>query len=239
MRNVVTLAQRELNSQFFSPVAYGVITLFLVMSGIMFAMMSFQPGGEASVRAVFGPWMLLILLFIISLVTMRLLSEEFRSGTIETLMTAPVSDTDVVLGKYLAALIFYVVMLAPTVIYPILISMYGGLDLGLTVCCYLGLVMAGSLYIAAGVFFSTCTRSQVVAGMCTFVVLAMLTFLPRVAAQMQEGIVRVIFQHVAIDEQYLVFWRGMLDSRAVVFFVTGTAMFLFLAVKALEFRRWR
>lgn len=239
MRNVVTVAQRELNSQFFSPIAYGVITIFLMLTGIMFWMMNFRPGAEASVRAVFGPWMLLVLLFILSLLTMRLLSEEFRSGTIETLMTAPVTDADVIVGKFLAVLFFYLIMLATTVIYPILVAVYGGLDVGLTLSCYIGLFLVGGLYIAVGVFFSACTCNQVVAGLCSFVVLAIFTFLASYLGGSQEGLVRVVLQHLSISDHYQGFLRGLIDTSHLIFFLSATALFLFLAVKVLELRRWR
>lgn len=239
MRNIVTVAQRELNSQFFSPIAYGVITSFLVLTGIWFWMTTMTPGAESSVRLVFGPLILLVMLFVLSLMTMRLLSEEFRSGTIETLMTAPVSDAEVIVGKFLAVLVFYVILLASTVIYPILVAMYGSLDVGLTVSCYVGLLLVGALYSAVGVFFSTCTRNQVVSGLCSFVVLAIFTFLSSYIGQSQEGTIRVVLQHLSITDHYQGFLRGLLDTSHMIFFLSMTGLFLFLAVKALEFRRWR
>ncbi len=239
MRNIVTVAERELRAQFVSPIAYGVLTLFLMLSGIMFWMMNFMPGAESSVRPVFGQWMLLLLLFILSMLTMRLLSEEFRSGTIETLMTAPISDAEVILGKFVGVLVFYLVMLAATLIYPVLVALYGPLDVGLTFSCYIGLLLAGSLYIAVGVFFSACTRNQVVAGSASFILLAIFTFLSSYLGASQEGTVRVVLQHLSIAEHYEGFLRGLIDTSHVVFFLSVTALFLFFATKALEFRRWR
>jgi len=239
MRNIVTLAQRELGTQFYSPVAYGVIALFLVLGGILFWLMSFLPGAEASVRNVFGPWMLLLLVFILSMLTMRLMSDEYRSGTIETLMTAPVTDAEVIVGKFLSALVFYVLMLATTLVYPILLGMYGRLDVGLTVACYVGLLLAGALYISVGMFFSACTRSQLVAGMSSFVVLSIFTFLASFIGRSQEGMVRVVLQHLSVTDHYEGFLRGLVDTSNVIFFLSGSVLFLFLAVKVLEFRRWR
>ncbi|NOT02322.1 MAG: ABC transporter permease subunit [Phycisphaerales bacterium] len=239
MRNVMTITRRELAAWFYSPMAYGVITLFLVLAGIMFDLLTFEPGAEASIRGVFGPWMLLILAFMLAMLTMRLLSEEYRNGTIETLMTAPVTDAEVIGGKYLGALVFYAVMLLGTLIYPVLVSKYGGLDSGLTFACYLGLLLTGALYIAVGLFFSACTQNQIVAGLAAFVVLAVFTFLTNFIGQMQEGTLRVTLQHLSVAEHYESFMRGMIDFTHVTFFITTTAVFLFLAVKALEFRRWR
>jgi len=239
MRNIVTVAQRELRAQFVSPIAYGVLTLFLMLSGIMFWMTNFMPGGESSVRPVFGQWMLLLLLFILSMLTMRLLSEEFRSGTIETLMTAPISDAAVILGKFVGVLVFYLVMLAATLVFPVIVAFHGPLDVGLTFSCYVGLLLTGSLYIAVGVFFSACTRSQVVAGSASFVLLAIFTFLSSYLGASQEGTVRVVLQHLSVAEHYEGFLRGLIDTSHVVFFLSVTALFLFFATKALEFRRWR
>ena len=239
MRCIVTVARRELATQFFSPIAYGVITLYLLVSGVLFWMVNFQPGAEASVRAVFGPWMLLLLVFVLSMLTMRVLSEEFRSGTIETLMTAPVTDAEVIIGKFLAILVFYLVMLATTIVYPILVNAHGGIDVGLTISMYIGLLLVGALYVSVGVFFSACTQNQVVAGLCSFVVLSIFTFLANAIGRAQEGSVRVVLQHLSVVDHYEDFLRGLFDTSHLIFFVSVTALFLFFAVKALEFRRWR
>ena len=111
--------------------------------------------------------------------------------------------------------------------------------MGLTVSCYVGLLLVGALYIAVGVFFSACTRNQVVAGLCSFVVLAIFTFLSSYIGRSQEGTIRVVLQHLSIVDHYQGFLRGLLDTSHAIFFVSVTALFLFLAVKVLEFRRWR
>lgn len=239
MKNIGTLTQRELSVLFYSPVAYVVIAIFLIISGIFFGSDNFQPGAEASVRVLFGSYLPLILVFILPMLTMRLLSEEFRSGTIETLMTAPVTETDVIVGKFLGALLFYGVMLATTLIYVVLIALYGPLDKGLVVSTYVGLILLGGLYTAVGLFFSACTRNQVIAVLCSFVLLAVLTFLANWMAGQQEGTIRVILQQVSIMSHYQDFARGLIDLNHVVYFVSSTALFLFFAVKVLESRRWR
>ncbi len=239
MRNIPTLTHRELSTQFYSPIAYIVITIFLVISGIFFISDNFTSGGEASVRDIFGNYMPLILVFILPMLTMRLMSEEYRSGTIETLMTAPVNDAEVILGKFFGAVLFYFVLLASTLVYPIVVSLYGPLDVGLTLSCYVGLMLVGSLYIAVGIFFSSCTRNQVIAVLCSFVLLAVFTFLVHYIGQQQEGVVRVVMQHLSIISHFQDFSRGLVDITHVVFFLSSTCLFLFFAVKILEFRRWR
>jgi ABC-2 type transport system permease protein len=239
MKHVPTLAQRELSVYFFSPIAYVVITIFLLVSGILFATQSFQPGAEASLRRIMGDIMPLILVFILPMVTMRLLSEEFRSGTIETLMTAPVSDVDVVLGKFVGAALFYIVMLATTLLYAVLVAIYGTLDVGMLACTYLGLLLLGGFYISVGLFFSAWTRNQVIAVVCSFVLLAILTFLASFLGGLLSGSPRLIVQQLSVMSHFTDFARGALVTNHVVFFVTMTALFLFLTVKTLESRRWR
>ncbi len=239
MHNVGTLIRRELSVLFYSPIAYVVMAIFLVVTGIFFARENFLPGGESSLRITFGNYLPVILVFIIPMLTMRLLSEEFRGGTIETLMTAPVSETSIVLGKFLGTLVFYMAMLATTLLHAVLIAVYGQLDVGLLLCSYLGLILLGALYIAVGLFFSACTRNQVIAVLCSFVLLAVFTLLANWLASGQEGTIRVMLQHLSIVAHFRDFARGLVDTNHLVFFITTTALFLFLSVKVLESRRWR
>ncbi len=236
--NVATLTGRELSAQFFSPIAYVVIAVFLVVSGIFFGAETFQPGGEASCRALFQV-LPIILVFVLPMLTMRLMSEEYRNGTIESLMTAPVRDLEVILGKFLGSFIFFLVLLGSTLIYPLLVSVWGPLDMGLAFSSYVGLALMGALYIAVGLFFSTCTRNQVIAVLCSFVLLAILTLLADYLARSFEGTLRVVLQQVSLLAHYQDFARGLIDTNHTLFFVTSTALFLFFAVKVLEFRRWR
>jgi ABC-2 type transport system permease protein len=233
------LTRRELSAFFLSPIAYVVLALFLVLTGIFFVTDNFLPGEEASLRITFGNYLPVILVFIIPMLTMRLLSEEFRGGTIETLMTAPVSDADVVLGKFLGTLVFYLVLLGTTLLHVILVAAFGSLDVGLVICSYLGLLLLGGLYISVGLFFSACTRNQVIAVVCSFVLLAVFTFLANYLAREQQGILRVVLQHVSIVAHFQDFARGLVDTNHLVFFLTTTGLFLFLTVKVLESRRWR
>ncbi len=239
MRNVGTLTRRELSMFFFSPIAYVVLSVFLVVTGMFFIRDNFVPGGEASLRITFGNYLPVILVFIVPMLTMRLMSEEFRSGTIETLMTSPVSETDVVLGKFFGTLVFYLVMLASTLLHVILVACYGPLDVGLLLCTYLGLILLGGLYASVGLFFSALTRNQVIAVVCSFVLLAVFTFLANYIARDQEGTLRVVLQHMSVMAHFQDFARGLVDVNHLVFFVTMTVFFLFLTVKALESRRWR
>jgi len=239
MQKVGTLTRRELSVFFFSPIAYVVIAIFLVVTGIFFTSDNFLPGAEASLRITFGNYLPLILVFVLPMLTMRLLSEEFRSGTVETLMTAPVSEADIVLGKFLGTLVFYLAMLATTLLHVVLIAVYGPLDVGMLLATYLGLILLGGLYISVGLFFSACTRNQVFAVLCSFVLLAVFTFLANYLAREQEGTLRVVLQHLSIVAHFQDFARGLVDTNHLIFFLSTTVLFLFLTVKVLESRRWR
>ncbi len=241
MRNIVTLAQRELATYFFSPIAYVVLALFLALSGFFFGTRVFEPGGPASLRQLFEWIVPLIVFFALPVVTMRLMSEELRSGTIESLMTAPVTDVEVILGKFFGVLVFYVAMLATTVVHWIMIALYStsGTDVGATLTGYFGLLLLGSLYLAVGLFFSTCTRNQVIAALASLVLLGFFMYLPMLVAPQLTGAARAIVQHAWIQSHYDDFARGLIDLNHLLFFLSGIVFFLFLSVKVLESKRWR
>jgi ABC-2 type transport system permease protein len=238
MRNVTPVVQRELNADFYSPIAYAVLTVFLVITGIFFLATTFTPGGESSIRNMVEV-LTVLLVIILPLLTMRLLSEEFKSGTIETLMTAPVSEADVIVGKFLGAFVFYMVMLATTLVYAVIVAIFGELDIGLLVATYLGLLLLGGLYIAVGLFFSACTKNQIIAAVFSVVLLMVFTFLAPWLATKLRGLLGICMHHLSIREHADDFGRGLVDTNHLIFFVTSTGMFLFLAVKVLESRRWR
>ncbi len=239
MKNIKPVMQRELNGYFCSPIAYAVITIFLLVLGIFFLILTFIPGNESSLRPIFQLVMPIILLIFLPVLSMRLISEELRSGTIETLMTAPVSETDVVLGKFIGAFLFYMVMLATTLVYAVILSVYGQVDWGLILSSYIGLLLLGGLYLAVGIFFSACTKNQIISVICTIILLLILTFMVKVLALKQTGGVGLLLHHLSIREHFDDFTRGLVDTNHLVFFLTTTGLFLFLTAKVLESRRWR
>lgn len=242
MSVVNTLTRRELGAYFLSPIAYVMMAMFLFLSGLAFGLGTFVGGGESSLRALFlpNPWMLMILVFVLPLLTMRLVSEELRSGTIEALMTAPVTDTQVILGKYFGALAFYAILLLSVfIIFPLILSFYGPIDMALLLCHFLGMLLIGGLYIAVGLFFSVSTKHQLIAALLAIVVLAIITFGSSGLATKLEGSARAVLQHLSVGEHFSTFARGLLGPNAVIFFLTASAAFLFFAVKWLEIRRWR
>ncbi|MCK6456991.1 MAG: ABC transporter permease [Phycisphaerae bacterium] len=238
MRNVVALTQRELAANFLSPVAYIVALAFLVASGHFFLADTLVPGREASLRPMFDS-MAQILVFAIPLLTMRVLSEEFSTGTIETLMTAPVSDIEVVTSKFLGVLLFYASLLLTTLIHVGLLIYFGGGDFPAILLAYAGMLLLGALFVAVGVFSSSVTRYQLLAALLGMGILSILTFVVDQLGRWRGGAWRTVLSYVNVLGQFEDFSKGLFDSSAIVFFITGTLFFLFLAVKSLESHRWR
>jgi ABC-2 type transport system permease protein len=239
MRNTTAIMQRELLSLFFSPIGYIVIAGFLLITGVIVLMtQAFGPGKPATLRDVFyfTPYVLTI---IIPAISMRTIAEEYRSGTIETLTTAPVSDLEFVVGKYLAALIFYAIMLAGTLVYLVLMMIFGNPDVGASLAAYLGLLLLGVAFTAFGVFTSSLTRNQIVAWMLGMVPLMLFVWFAAFIVQVADGALRTVFQQINILRHLDQFNRGLVTVESVVFFLAVAALFLFLTVKVVESRRWR
>lgn len=242
MRNILAMTQRELGAFFYSPIAYVVLFAFTFMVGMLFVFLTdnFTPGSEASLRDTFN-WLPPLLCITVPILTMRLLSDEYRSGTIETLMTAPISDAEVVLGKFLGSFITYAIMLAATLFYVVLLSVFGDPDLGLLLSGYTGLLLIGAMFVAVGLFFSSITRNQIIAALLGAFFLLVLTILAWIIVMYADvrGSFRMILQMVSVMDRFQSFNRGLVDLNNLVFFGGGTAFFLFLAVKVVESRRWR
>jgi len=238
MRNAFLLTRREVASYFVSPIAYVAMSLFLVISGFFFDLADFRPGAPAAMRSIFEV-MMVILIFILPILTMRSLAEEHRSGTIETLMTAPVTDTGVVVGKFLGCWIVYLVMLAPTLLYVALLASFGNPDYGPVAAGYLGLVLLGAAYVAIGILASSLTQNQVIAAVVAFVILIVLALLAPWIASAVPSPWRTIIQQAAVQTHYTDFSQGVVDLVHVIYFLALTLYALFVSVKVLESRRWR
>jgi ABC-2 type transport system permease protein len=238
MTRSITIARREVASYFYSPIAYVTMTLFLLASGGLF-WRDFKPGEPAVMRTIFE-WMVWLLVLVIPMLCMGLLAQEWASGTFETMFTAPVSEADVVLGKFFGSLIFFMVLLLPTLFYVVMLRLYSVPDYGPIVSGYLGIVLVGSLFISIGLFCSSLTRSQVVAAVSSAAILFVVTIVPwwagseaTLSKQWREVLDQGVFT------RYTDFSKGVIDSGHVVFFIATTALFLFLTMKVLESRRWK
>jgi ABC-2 type transport system permease protein len=237
MSRALVIAKRELSSYFYSPVAYVAMFLFLLAAGWFFRS-DFMPGQPVEMRHTFER-MLWLMLVIIPMLGMGLLAQEWASGTIETMMTAPVNETEVVLGKWLGSLGFFTVLLLPTVLYVLLLRAYGRPDYGPIFAAYLGLILVAGLFISVTLLFSAMTAIQVVAAALSFAVLCVLTVLPWAATQISVPTsVRTALDQLVFS-RYVAFTDGSIATGNLVFFIASTAVFLFITVKVLEWNRWK
>jgi len=238
MSKVLLLTRREISAFFVSPIAYVAIALFLMVSSVFFVWMDFNQGQPATLRASFNV-MMIVLVFFLPLLTMRALAEEQKTGTIETLLTAPVTDVQVVVAKFLGSWIFFLVMLAPTLLYVVMLEAFGNPDLGPIASGYLGLALLGAAYVAIGLFASSLTRNQIIAAVITVIFLLMLAWPVPYVAQAVPPPWRNIIQTATMLTHYTDFSQGVVDLAHVVYFAAVTVYALFLTVKVLESRRWR
>lgn len=240
MKRAPVIARRELFSYFYSPVAYAVMFLFLVVTGYLF-LEDLQPGKVAGMRSVFER-MVWLLVFAVPMLTMGLMAQEWSSGTIETMMTAPVDETDVIIGKFLGSLGFFVVLLLPTLLYVIVMAINSTprFDVGPIISGYLGMFLVGAMFISIGLFCSSMTRSQIVAAVVSAAILAVITLVPMFASE-RAGLPAFWrnLSNAMVFRRYTDFSRGVIDTSHFVFFIAVTAVFLFLSTKVLESRRWK
>ncbi|MCL5959056.1 MAG: ABC transporter permease [Chloroflexi bacterium] len=236
MKNVWALSTKELRSYFASPMAYIILAAFLVATGYFFSYI-LVASRQATMRYLFDT-MGFILLLLSPILTMRLLSEEQRTGTIEILLTGPVRDIEVVLGKYLASLIFIVVMLGLTLYYPLLLSRVGNPDPGPIISGYLGLLLFGATFLAIGLLMSSLTQNQIVSAVLTFVVLILMWTLDA-SGSIFGGSAASLLHYLALTGHVADFGKGVIDTKDVVYYLSLVATGLFLTARSLETRRWR
>jgi len=234
-----TIAKRELQSLFFSPIAYVVLGGFAIGSSVFF-LQGFQSGRPATMRGTLD-MVVWLLIFLAPAISMRLISEELRSGTYERLMTSPVNDIQVVLGKWLGALGFFCILLSPLLVHIAVLEWFAEPELGPILTGLLGLVLVGALYLAIGVFASAWTQNQIIAFLLTVFIIAVPTFAAFFLAEQAvlDPSTRHLVAYISVNAQYQDFAKGLIDIRNFVYFLSGTALFLFLAVKLVESRRWR
>ncbi len=243
MNGVLATFRRELRAYFFSPLAYVVLCFFLLVSGVIFIILVSQlnnpasPGGPPLGFFFQTTWLMLLL--IIPVLTMRLISEELRSGSIEVLMTAPVTEGQVVGGKFLAALTFYAVLWLPTVVYALSINLYEKVDWGPVGSGYLGILLIGSLFVSIGVFASAMTRSQLLAAMITVALILLLFLISVFGSLTANDLIKKTLDYLNVWDHIEEFSSGIIDTRRLVFYLSGTLFFLFLASRVLEDKKWR
>ncbi len=235
LRTLLTIFRRELRSYFNSPVAYVVIVVFLAIVGWFFSSNLFLMN-VTSMRVVFE-LIPLVFLFFIPAITMRLLAEEQKTGTLELLTTRPVRDSEIVLGKFLAAWVLVGITLLPTLLYVIALASLGPLDVGPVVSGYIGLLLMAAVYIGIGIFASSLTENQIVAFIISFLIVLALFLLNKVLIYVPEGLAST-FEFLGIDYHFSNIARGVIDSRDLIYFVSLIGFSLLLATVSLERRKW-
>jgi ABC-2 type transport system permease protein len=250
MSAYLTLTRRELAAFFLSLSGYVTIAAVVLLMGLSFTTMLTQLQNQANDAPItqlyyMTPYFWFVLLLAGPVITMRLFALEKYSGTFETLMTAPVSDRQVVLAKFTAAMIYYIVMWVPSQVCMLVLRRFmtdtQAFDGGLFGSTMLGLFLLGCLFISAGCFASALTRNQITAAMISFALgfsLFIVSFVADRATSLPDW-VRAVVSQVAIEEQMQDFSRGTIDTRHIVFYVTMTVMFLFLTLRVVESRRWK
>jgi ABC-2 type transport system permease protein len=254
MRNVLAIAHKELKSYFASPIAYVVIGLFALLFGYFYAVMlqwfvrqgmNMNPmQGQQSLninqdmlRQVLQN-VTILLLFVLPAMTMRTYSEERRSGTIELLLTSPVTDMEIILGKFFGALALYAVMLAVTLVHIAVLFIYGSPELKPILTAYLGLLLLGGSFISVGLFISTLTTNQIVAYITTFSVFLLLWVISWLGS-FSTGWFTDVTTYLSVIEHFDDFTKGVIDTSHVIYYLSLITFGLFLTAKSVDTERWR
>jgi ABC-2 type transport system permease protein len=252
--NILAIASKELRSYFNSPIAYAVIGFFAFAFGFMFWVflsgfvqqsMRMSMGGMGTVNVnqmMIRPLVMqisVIVLFMLPMVTMRAYAEEKRSGTMELLLTAPLTDLQIILGKFLGAVVLYAAMLAVTVPSLAVLFAYGNPDWQPVATSYLGLFLLGSSFIAFGLFISSLTQNQIIAGVLTFVLLLMLLLVGWLRDVITSPAALTVISALSIFEHFDDFTKGVLDTRHLVYYASVITFGLFLTARSVDGERWR
>lgn len=236
MSTTLAIAERELKSFFASTVAWIIAAAFMAISGFLFSVILLN-SNEASMRFLISN-LSVVFLFIAPFLTMRLLAEENRLGTVELLLTNPVRDIEVVLGKFLGVMAFILVMLAFTLYFPLLLFIFGTPDPGPIITGYLGVVLQAAAFAAIGLAISSTTENQIVAAFLAFAINLILWLSESISTFLGKPLSDVA-KYLSITSHFQDFSRGVIDSSHVIFFLSVVAAALFLTYLSLQTRRWR
>jgi ABC-2 type transport system permease protein len=254
VRNIMAIAEKELRSYFASPIGYILIGFFSLLFGVFFyvylmefvrqsqQMMQFGGGGGANVNQMMVRGLFqntaVIILFVMPMVTMRTYSEEKRSGTIELLLTSPLTDLQIIVGKFIGALGLYVAMLLVTMLYMAILFRIGNPEWRPIAAGYLGLLLMGGCFLSAGLFISSLTKNQIVAGFMTFATFLLLWIINWFGESVGPA-ARDLVNYLSITEHLEDFTRGIIDTKHVVYYLSFITFGLFLTAKSVDSERWR
>lgn len=235
MRKTIAIYKKDLKSYFLSPIAYVSIGFFLILSSLFFYLSTI---GTRIATMEFTFWdMMLFFLFIAPILTMRLIAEEKRAGTDQLLLTCPLRPINIVLGKYFAAFTVYLVMLLITIVFPAILYYYSKIDLGPVFSGYLGLILVGGAFISLGLFASSVTESQIIAGIIGIASLLLFWSLGWLGSTF-EGNVKKVFESLTLTNHFNSFQTGILDTGDIFYYLSFIFIFLYLTVRVIEKRKW-
>lgn len=254
MNNILAIAHKELKSYFATPIAYIVIGFYALLFGYFFYAMvvifnqqslqlgGFEGGANIDInQQLIRPLFLnasVIMLFVLPLITMRTYSEEKRSGTIELLLTSPVTDIEIILGKFLGAMALYAAMLAVTAIHMGLLFSYGNPEWKVVIMGYAGLLLMGGCFISVGLLISSLTKNQIVSGMVTFAVFLLLWVVNWIAS-FTGPTTQNVLNYLSITEHFDDFTRGILDTKHLIYYFSVMSFGLFLTARSVDTERWK
>lgn len=233
---MVAILKRELSSYFNSAVAYVVMAVYFLFSGLFFSMICIE-NDTSSLSYVFGN-MFIIILFIIPIITMKSFSEEKRQRTDQALLTSPTSLFEIVMGKFLGALILFAICSLIFVVYALVISFFTSPDWAVVLCTVLGLLLLGSALIAIDIFISVLTESMIISAVAGMGVGLLIYMLSNLSSNITVDWIATIVKKIDFLTYYTNFTYGMLNLTDIVFFLSVTGLFLFFTARVLEKRRW-
>ncbi|MBC7544944.1 MAG: ABC transporter permease subunit [Candidatus Sericytochromatia bacterium] len=238
MSPIFAIIERELKAYFVSPIAYVVIAMFLALSGYFFAAILFLTKDASMTYQLSN--MAVILLLLSPMISMRLLAEEQRQGTLELLCTSPITDAGIVIGKYVAALGLLAVMLLFTGYGPAILFMYAKPELQPILSGYLGLFLVGAAFLAIGVMASAWTKNQIVAAAISFAICLILWILGASSSMAAGGSWgSELINYLALEPHFGSFVKGVFDTSDIIYYFSLSAVAIFIAIRSLESRRWR
>ncbi len=257
MKNALAIAARDLRSYFTSPIAYVVLTGFLLLGGwfffnmlaqfnqLLMAYMTFQ-NPEIADAMNLNEWVIapllhnlaVVLVILVPMITMRSFAEEKKSGTYELLMTSPITVGEIVSGKFLGGLVFIALLVALTAIYPLILLWYGDPEAGVIASGLFGLFLLGAAFVAVGNFCSSLTDNQIIAAVSSLVTLLLL-YIISWPAQSAGDVLGPILRYLSLTEHFNELVKGVIDSRDIVYFLSVIALALFLTLRSVESLRWR
>ena len=237
MRNAWLIASKEFRSYLTSPMAYIVTCIFLVLTGVFFVYyLTSNSYNDTSITG-FVQYGSMFLLLFAAVMTMRLLAEEKKLGTWELLLTSPVKDSEVILGKFMGSMGILLAMLALTLYYPLLLLIFGDPDMGPIVTSYLGMILLGSSALAVGIFASSLSSNQIISAVVSGGLLFGLWFLGTVSASAPEALKNVL-NYISLSGHFPAFTIGVIDTRDVIYYLSVTVLFLYLSIRSIEQGRW-